>query len=44
MTQLAVTKEIVQQFRCVIGINGQRFAEGFRSSAFLLCHGSTLLK
>jgi hypothetical protein len=34
MTQLAVTKEIVQQFWRVIGIIGQRFAEVFCASAF----------
>jgi hypothetical protein len=33
VTQLAVTKEIAQQFRRVIGIIGQGFAEVFRASA-----------
>ena len=44
MAQLAVAEEIAQQFRRVIGIIGQRFAEVFCASGFLLCHGSTSLK
>jgi hypothetical protein len=39
MTQLAVAKEIAQQFGGVIGIIRHRFAEVFCASAFLLCHG-----
>jgi hypothetical protein len=34
VAQLAAAKEIIQQFRCVIGIIGQRFAEVFCASAF----------